>query len=163
MPLNSIQWHVKGLIDNLVIPGSTPTLEAFITPPTVDTLDRPKAYVWGARMRGNRQTMPRGIAPAAGFKRLTWQIDVYLSYETNPDSPSIDQEFPLIVDAVMAALWSAPMPVFVTDPTTGLQSQLLAIGEEFEFEYPPEKVPATLRMLYYTSRLGMTVVEAVQA
>lgn len=171
MPLNSIQLHCQSILDGLTIPGMTQTLEAFITPPPVDNLDRPKAYVWGARMRANRQTMPRGVAPAAGFKKLTWQVDVYLSYETNPNpdpaappgTPDLDQEFPLIVDAVMAALWSATMPTFITDPTTGLQSQLLAIGEEFDFEYPPEKVPATLRMLYYTGRLGFTVVEAVQA
>jgi|SRR5579859_1731834 len=161
MPLNSIQLHIRDLLDGLEIPGSTQTLEAFVTPPMVDNLDNPKAYVWGARMRGTRQTMPRGIPPAAGFKKLTWMVDVYLSYETNPDTAT-DEEFPLIVDAVMAATWAATMPTFITDPTTGVKSQLLAIGEEFEFEYPPEKAPATLRMLYYTGRLGLTVYEAVQ-
>lgn len=159
IPLNSIQWHVKNLLDGLVVPGTTQTLEAYITPPAVEELDNPKAYVWGARLVGKRQTMPRG----AGFKKLTWQVDVYLSYETNPDSPTVDQEFPLIIDLVMATLWATPMPIFITDPTTGLQSQLLEIGEEFQLEYPPERMPATLRMLYYTARLGLTVYEAVQA
>lgn len=42
-------------------------------------------------------------------------------------------------------------------------TQLVAIGEEFELEYPPEKVPATLRMLYYTARFGFTLYEAPQA
>jgi len=163
MPLNSIQCYVKGILDGLPIPGSTQSLDAFVTPPTVDNLDNPKAYIWGARMRGTRQTMPRGIAPAAGFKKLMWNVDVYLSYETNPDDANIDQEFPLIVDAVMAALWSTTMPTFITDPTTGLKTQLLAIGEDFDFEYPPEKAPATLRMVYYTARLGLSVQEAVQA
>lgn len=159
MPLNSIQSHIHGILDGLAIPGTSQTLEAYITPPVVEDLDSPKAYVWGARMQATRQTMPRG----AGFKKLMWQVDVYLSYETNPDSPTVDSEFPLIVDAVMAAMWTTTMPMFISDPTTGATSQLLAIGEQFDFEYPPEKAPATMRMLYYTARLGLTVYEAVQA
>ncbi|MER6350669.1 hypothetical protein ABT186_02135 [Streptomyces sp. NPDC001634] len=160
MPLNSTQLFVQGLLDGLPIPGSTQTLEAYITPPTVDELDNPKAYVWGGRLRGTRQSMPRG----QGFKRLNWNVDVWLTYETNPDGPSVDQEFPLIVDAVMNKVWTTPMnDTFITDPTTGVKSQILAIGEDFDFEYPPERVPATLRMLYYTARLGLNVYEAVQA
>lgn len=111
-----MQHHVRDLLDGLVIPGTTDTIEAFITPPTVDNLDGPKAYIWGSRMRATRQTMPRTF----GFKKLLWQVDVYLSYETVPDSPTVDQEFPLVIDAVMAALWSATMPTMITDPTTGL-------------------------------------------
>lgn len=157
MPLNAVQYHVKGLLDGLAVPGGL-TLTAYITPPAVDKLDGPKAYIWGGRLRGTRQTMPRG----QGYKKLAWNVDVWLSYETMAKSPTVDQEFPLIVDTVMAATWTATMPTFITDPTTNQQSQLLAIGEEFELEYPPEKVPATMRMLYYTARLGLTVYEAVK-
>ena len=160
MPLNSVQLFVQGLLDGLAIPGTTQTLEAYITPPTVDEMDSPKAYVWGGRLRGNRQSMPRG----QGFKRLNWSVDVWLAYETSPDSATVDQEFPLIVDAVMNAVWTTPMnDVFITDPTTGVRSQILAIGEDFDFEYPPERVPATMRMVYYAARLGLNVYEAVQA
>lgn len=160
MPLNSVQHFVVGLLDGLAIPGSSQTLEAYITPPTVDELDNPKAYVWGGRLRGTRQSMPRG----QGFKRLNWSVDVWLTYETNPDSPTVDEEFPLIVDAVMNKVWTTPLnDTFITDPTTGVRSQILAIGEDFDFEYPPERVPATLRMLYYTARLGLNVYEAIQA
>ena len=88
---------------------------------------------------------------------------MWLTYETNPDSPTVDQEFPLIVDAVMNKVWTTPLnDTFITDPTTGVRSQILAIGEDFDFEYPPERVPATLRMLYYTARLGLIVYEAIQ-
>jgi hypothetical protein len=159
VPLNSVQLYVQSLLDNLPIPGMTVPLQAYITPPTIDDLDSPKAYVWGTRLRINRQTMPRG----AGFKHLAWLIDIYLVYETNPDSPTLDQEFPLIVDAVMNKLWTTTTPLFITDPVTGIQSQLLNVGENMEFEYPPERTPATLRMLYYTARIGMELYEAVQA
>lgn len=159
MPLLSVQTYVKGLLDGLVIPGMTTPLQAYVTPPTVDDLDGPKAYVWASRLRVKRQTMPRGF----GFKHLGWMIDIYLVYETNPDSPTVDQEFPLIVDAVMSTLWTTETPLFITDPVTGVESQLLDVGENLEFEYPPERLPSTLRMLYYSARIGMQLFEAVQA
>lgn len=163
MPLNSVQIYVANLVNGIQVPGIAKPIEAFITPPTVEELDGPKAYIWGARNRGRRQTMPRGIAPAAGFKRLDWTIDIYLVYETMPDEPNIDQEFPLIIDAVLTKLWSTTMPFVIEDPTTGQVSQIQAIGEEWELEYPPERTPSTLRMIYYTSRIAMDVVEIVQA
>jgi hypothetical protein len=159
VPLLSVQTYVQGLLDGLTIPGLSVPLEAYITPPTVEDIDRPKAYIWGSRLRVQRQTMPRG----AGFKHLGWMVDIYLVYETNPDSPTVDQEFPAIVDAVMSKLWTTPTPLLITDPLTGVVSQLLNVGENFEFEYPPERTPATLRMLFYSCRIGMELYEAVQA
>lgn len=163
MPLNSIQHYVQGLLDGLAVPDSTTTLEAQITPPTVQDLDSPVAFVWGGQLVVTRQTGNRGPAPAAGFKRLMWDVDVWLVYLTNPDDTEVDQEFPLLVDAVMAQLWSTTMPLFITDPTTGLVTQVLEIGEEFRLDYSPVHTPATLRMLYYTAHLGLSIYEAVQA
>lgn len=166
MPLNSVQQYVQGLLNDLPIPASTQLLEAYITPPVVEDIDRPKAYIWGGRLRGSRQTAPRTgnaiVNGRAGFKKLMWDVDVYLVYETVPDAPTIDQEFPLIIDAVLDKLWTTTMPVFITDSTTGVQSQILAIGEDFDLDYPPEKLPATLRTLWYTAKLGVTIYEAVQ-
>lgn len=163
MPLNSIQQHCVSIIDGLPIPGSADALTATIQPPNFEDLDGPRAFIWGGTMRGERQTAPRGDAPKAGFKRLNWVVDVWLSYLTTPDAPDVDRAFPLIVDAVMSAFWSTPMPVFITDPVTGLVSQLLQIGEEFELEAPTARATQTQRMLYYTARLGLDVYEAVQA
>lgn len=158
MPLNSVQLYVKGLLDGLPIPTMTQQLQAYVTPPTVEDVDGPRAYVLGAGMTGSRQTAPRG----PGFKHLDWALDVYLVYETTPDSAGIDEQMALIIDAVMARLWTTTMPLFITDPTTQLVSQILAIGEDFILEYPPERTPATLRMLYYTARLNLKIYEAVQ-
>lgn len=163
MPLNSVQIYVANLVDGIQVPTIDKPIEAFITPPTVEDIDGPKAYIWGARNRGKRQTMPRGRAPAAGFKRLDWTIDIYLVHLTTPDEANLDQEFPLIIDSVLTALWSTPMPVVIEDPTSGQVSQIQAIGEQWELEYPPERTPATLRMLYYSSRIAMDVVEILQA
>jgi len=164
MPMNSIQTYVAGLLDQLPIPGTAQVLDTSIVPPTVDNLDNPKAYVLASRMDGSRQTMPRinVLTNGSGYKKLLWNVDVYLTYETNPDDIGIDQEFPLIIDAVMLKLWTTTMPLSITDPTTNLVSQVLAIGERFDVEYPPERTPATLRMLLFTARIGFTVEEAVQ-
>lgn len=173
MPLTSLQLYTRSIIDGLVIGDGIPAVEAFITPPPVDKMDAPKAYVWGGRLRAGRQTTPR----KAGFKHLAWTLDIYLSYGTSAKSPTVDTQFPSIVDAVMAAFWSVTTPTFVTPqgapwaappgasvatPPDG-SSQVLNMGEDFELEYPPERAPATLRMLYYTARLGLDVYEAVQA
>lgn len=168
MPLNSVQQYVNGLIDGLVVEDGIPALQSYVQPPVLEDLDGPRAYVWGGRLAGKRQSMPRinyetVDQSTAGYKWLDWTIDVYISYLTNPDDVNVDQEFPLIVDAVMWKFWTTQMPLFITDPTTGLLSQILAIGEEFDLEYPPEKTPATMRMLYYTCRLSLRVYEAVQA
>lgn len=159
MPLNSVQEYVLGLLDGLQIPGGGASLEAYITPPVVEDIDNPKAYILGSRLRGRRQTAPRG----PGFKYLAWVVDIYITYETIPDSPTVDNEMALIIDAIMNKTWMTTMPLFITDSVTGVKSQILAIGEDFELEYPPERTPATLRMLYYAARLGLDVYEAVQA
>ena len=176
MPLNSVQQYVHSIVNNLTIPSLTSPLTAYITPPMVEELDGPRVYVWGGRLRGRRQTAPRGIGSGAGFKRLDWVIDTYVSYLTTPDSANIDEQFPQVVDAIMAATWAVQMPLIIDGQgqriPTGMgatqtlppgASQILSIGEDFELEYPPERSPATQRMLYYTCRIGLDVVEAVQA
>ena len=169
MPLTSTQLYVKNILDGLLVPGATAPLQAWVTPPVLEDLDGPVAIVQGARLRVNRQTAPR----RAGFKRLAWTVDVYLAYETTPDSETVDLEFPQIIDAVMGALWKVSIPTFI-DPLGNVlgtapdvlpdgSSQIWNTGEDLELEYPPERVPATLRMLYYAARLGVDIEEVVQA
>jgi hypothetical protein len=166
MPLNSVQKLTLGIIQGLAIPGSTAPLTAFITPPMIEDLNGPRAYVWGGRLRGDRQTAPR----RQGFKNLNWTIDVYLSYLTTPDSAGIDEQFPALVDAVMAATWATTIPLMIDgqgQPVDAANAppgatQILSLGENFELEYPPERSPSDLRLLYYTCRLGLDVQEKVQ-
>lgn len=172
MPLSSVQQFVQKHLDGLPMPTGIPNLTAYITPPTVDDFDGPRAYIWAGRMRAGRQTGPRinMYASGPGFKKLDWTIDVYLGYETTPDTPTNDTDFPGICDAVMSKLWTVTMPTFIdangnpsATPPAGANSQILAVGEDFDFEYPPERVPATLRMLYFTARFGFNIYEAVQS
>lgn len=165
MPLNSVQLYVQSVLSGISIPGQSSPLQVYITPPVVDDVNGPRAYIWAGRLDpARRQTAPRGPA----FKELNWLLDIYLNYETNPDDPvsgtgGVDSEFPLVVDAVMAATWTTAMPVFITDPVTGVLSQILSIGESFRMDYPPERTPATLRMLWYSTVITMDVMEVVQA
>lgn len=158
MPLNSVQLYVQGLLNNLPVPGGTDTIKAWITPPAAEPLSGPRAYVWGGHIREGRQTMPRG----PGFRELPWMIEVWLIYETNANVASLDQKFPLVIDAVWKKVWTATMPTTITDPTTNVTSQIIAVGEESELEYPPERTPASLRMVLYTALLRVQVKEVVQ-
>ena len=160
MPLNTIQTHVAGLLDGLAIPGTTDTLTTYITPPTVEQLDGPRCYVWGGSGRERRQTMPRKF----GFKQMNWTVDIYLIYLSSTTDPNIDldQAFPVLIDATMAALRAAVMPIIIQDPTTGVQSQLMAIGEDFDLEYPPEVTPDSQRLIYYSCRIAAPVMEVMQ-
>lgn len=158
MPLASVQHHVQSVIDGLAVPGVTDSLSCYITPPVLEGLNGPRAYVWGGRTVERRQTAPRG----AGFKTLTWTVDVYLAYESPSNTGGADDDFPTLVDGVMGALRGAPMPVQITDGRTGVVSQIVAIGEDMDLDYPPEHTAAALRILYWASRIGVTVIEAVQ-
>jgi hypothetical protein len=158
-----VQLYVQSVINGMQIPGIAKPLDVYITPPMVEDIDGPRAYVWGGKLGGKRQTMPRvTVGNQSGFKKLDWTIDVYVIYETTPDSTTIDQEFPVIIDALLNRFWTTTMPLVIEDPSTGQVSQILAIGEDFDLDYPPEKAPATLRMVYYTARIGLSVYEAVQ-
>lgn len=162
MGLNSVQHYVHSLVNGLVVPGGVGTIEAWIQPPAFEPLDGPKAFIWGGKMRKRRQTTPRG----RGFQQVEWIVDICLAYETVSDltnDPNVDQEFPLVVDAVMDALAATPMPLFITDPTTGKRTQITSIGEDLDLEYPPEKAPATDRLVYYVCAINAHVTEVVQS
>lgn len=134
----------------------------------METLDGPLAFVWGGKMKSARESMPRNRAgqDGSGFQKYRWMVDIYLSYETVSDTtnePQVDQEFPLFVDAVINALRTDPMPVFITDPTTGAQTQLTQIGEQMILDYPPEVNAGSMQLVYYTCKLTTLVAEAVMA
>ncbi len=170
MPLKSVQRYVKSLLDGITLPGQNMPLVAHITPPSLEDMDGPKAYVWGGHVNVTRQTMPRG----AGFKNYPWTIDIWLVYLTAADeNPTLDDEFPDIIDTVTNVFSTTKMPVFIdadgnpqdvsapVTSRTGL-TQIQRIGERWTLDYPPERTPATLRMVWYSALLSMEVLEVVQ-
>lgn len=160
MPLNSVQLYTKSIINGIVPPllPNAP-VQAYIAPPVPGDMGAsPQAYVWGGTFRERRQTAPRGQA----FKRVDYQLDVWVIHAEDPSDPNADQMFPTTVDAIMKALReTSPMPLDITDPTTGEISQVLMIGEDFEVEYAPVRSLADNRYVQYAVRIGVNVYEAI--
>jgi hypothetical protein len=167
--LYSIQEYVRSLIDGLTFPlaPTVPALTAWVTPPTVEKATGPRAYVWGGRVRGGRQTAPRG----PGMKRRPWTVDVYLIYLDTPDDARTNEPFPRIIDAVIDVFETTVMPLWIDQngvpvgPNAGSTSdtQIQAIGESYDLDYPPERLPHSLRMVWYSARIGLDVLEVKQA
>jgi hypothetical protein len=166
--LSSVQSYVQGLIDGLVIPVSgNPALTAWITPPVFEKADGPRAYVWGGRVHGGRQTAPRG----PGMMKFPWTVDIYLVYLDTPDNARQAEPFPRVIDTVLTTFMTTTMPVWIDaagvpvgpNASTRTDTQIQAIGESFDLDYPPERAPAAGRMLWYSARIGLDVREVVQA
>jgi hypothetical protein len=167
VPLNSIQTNIYGILNGLVLPGQPSTLQAYIAPPTPGTLDEPQVYIWGGQWTDARQTAPRSSNVAnstlSGYRQIVWTISLYIMYQTLSDAAGVDQAFPLIVDAVALALWSAEMPCPVVDPTTNYVSQLLAIGENITGQMAPVVALTDDGLVLYDAMLQVTCKEKVQA
>lgn len=157
--LNSVCQHVRGLLDGLVIPNQTLALEAMVQPPPVEIPSGPKAYIWGAQGSWKRQTMPRG----AGFQEFLWPLEIWLSLFTSNQVAYLDQLQNLFIDTVLLTLITAEMPIFITDPTTGKQTQLWQIAEAGKIQNPPGRTSGDMRMLLYGSGIAVTVKEVIQA
>ena len=166
--LGSVQLYVKGILDGLLLPRGIPGPRvARITPPVVEKISAPRAYVWGGRLQAARQTAPRG----PGFKRFPWTVDVWLAYLDTPDDAFQNEPFPLVIDAVMLAFMRTVMPLFIDaqgnpvgpNATSETDTQILGIGEDFDLEYPPERTVTAQRQVWYSARIGLEVLEVVQA
>lgn len=166
--LDSVQQYCKGIIDGMPLPGVVPgPLTAWITPPVTEKISAPRAYVWGGRLRGRRQTAPRG----RGMMRLDWTVDVYVAYMSTPDKALQNEPFPKITDAILWQFMTTVMPVFIDvngipmgpNQVNPADTQIQAIGESFDSDYPPERTVSGPRMLWYVQRMGIDVVEVVQA
>jgi hypothetical protein len=175
MPLLSTQNYVRGLLDNLPVPGQTKPMDFYTTAPVLQDMDGPHGYVSGARVASVRQTAPRiraGMAAtSAGYRKNPWKIEIYAVYETNADrNPTLDSEFPAILDAITYVLETTQMPQWIDEHGTPIPTntpipgatQIDAIGERWTLDYPPERTPATLRMLWYVALITVDVLEVVQ-
>jgi hypothetical protein len=175
MPLNTVQLHLKSILDQLPLPGGIGILQAFIQPLVVDTdAEDPVAYIWGSHGNESRKA-PSGSKPRArpgnlasgGNKQLTHQVDIWLVYFESNEDPNGDSAFPSVIDAVMACLRNTELLDAVTihavDPVTGQLSDLLAIGEDMDWDYAGVRVTADQRMFRYDAQITCEVVEVIQA
>lgn len=158
---------MQGIINGLALPDDLPALTTWITPPVLEDMDGPVSHVWGGRVRGARQTAPR----TQGMKKLPWIVDIYLAFEDTPDDALASESFAKVIDTVLLAFFTTTMPLYIdvngipmgpnlVNPT---DTQIQAIGESWELDYPPERLPASMQMVYYSARIGMDVLEVIQA
>lgn len=80
--------------------------------------------------------------------------------------PQADNQFPSIVDAVLACLRNVALrdqSEQVTDPVTGQVSDLLNIGENMSWEYAPVRALVDQRYLRYDARVTLDTEEWFQA
>lgn len=137
MPIASCTAYLQNLLDNLAMPENCPAMAAYVIPPDPNVQTQiPAAYVWPMNgreqrdLRGGGGTVPRNLGQysqaGAGHKTIVHSVDVFVVWMGANDDPL----FPSIVDFTMAAMRTAdPMPTLVTDPYTGLQTQLTDVGE----------------------------------
>lgn len=176
MPLNAIQqWLASDeVLNGLQSPQYAP-LNAVVTshiqsPDVLDLVDTggimrpvPFAFVWVNNGHEDRQTMPRGQA----WKKIKWRVQVVLQVVENPDDPLRATAFPLLIDQIRAFLGNPAtlsMPIIISDPVTGAQSQVLNVGEEIDYEvFIPDMIGAGGQALVRpAARLNLLIEEAVQ-
>lgn len=157
--MNAVLQYMQGLLNGLTIPAQSKPLATFIVPPTQTPLTGPIGMLLPAPAHGERRTAPRGM----GSIEIPWSIDIYLKYETNPNSELLDQQFALIVDAILYKCWGVKLPLQITDPVTNVTSNLVALGEAFDVDPNPVETPASMRMLLFTGLVRIEAKEWVQA
>lgn len=147
MPLASAIAYVKGLLDGLQWPegmqnltNPPPPLRCFIQPPNpwVEA-STPTAFTWFEDWNTSRGNDPlrAGTIPRAayqggpsGTKTTVHNIPLYVVWMAgSPTDPYADSLFPGMLDAIQAVLEVAPNPAVVADPWTGVETQLVNIGE----------------------------------
>jgi len=174
MPIVTAQVYINNLLNGLVWPPAmtnVPALESQITPldPQVEA-QVPQAYVWPTRGKESRDPKKGGTVPRAasfgapsGLKSEVHNLGVWLVWFGADTDQDADNLFPGMVDWVMVQLRSTEDPTPIqTDPWSGIQSYLLDIGEDMDYEI-------TLRSLLeqrydrYDALITLTVSEVFPA
>jgi hypothetical protein len=168
MPTNTVHLALKGILDGLIVPGIAGVLRCYITPPDPRDEPDPAIYIWPARGREHRQSVPRAspgyqASTQSGWKELEHTVDGFLTWFGPGGDRNSDSTFPAVVDAVLMALRNADDPMYaVTDPLTGQQSDLTGIGEKLDYEIGPVRSTADQRYLRYDALITISVCEFLQ-
>ena len=158
MGLNSVQQLAKSITTGITSPLYRQPLATYITPPNPGKLTGPAAYVWITQGNNRRQTAPRGY----GFRSMDWTVNIWLMCPGNATDPNADSAFASMVDAIIEAWVTTPMPIAITDPVSGRTSQVVAIGERFSVQQSPVHALQDQRLLMYEALFEFTVEEKPQ-
>jgi hypothetical protein len=166
--LDSMQKFSRGIVSGLAMPEGVPgPMKARITPPVQEKVKAPVAYVWGGTADASRQAGSRG----PGFMKWPWTMSIWLVYMDTPTDAFENEPFPRVIDTVIWAFLKAPMMVFVSEQgqvvgpnqVNETDTQVQKIGERIRLQYPPERMVASQRQVWYTAQLLVDILEVVQA
>lgn len=169
MPINTVQYYLKGILDQVQLPLDLGTLSAFIQPPNPGDGTSPGVYIWGSRGDESRMTVPRaqpGDLTTGGEKGVQHNVDAWIIWLGPANHPQQDVQFPAVIDTIMAVLRNTPIldgTQYCPDPVTGQLSQLLNVGERMNWEYAPVRAVADQRYLRYDARITIEIEEIIQA
>jgi len=164
MPLASVLQFVATTL-NGTTSAYLPAVEAFITPQAGAVIETPIVAVWTRAEDEKRATMTRnGLTPAAaGFKKSTHQIELYIKAVGNQDAPNVDVAFPTLLDAVKAQLRSVVMPFTLEDAATGVESNVTQIGESFKTQIGTVAATRDQRQYIWRAQITTPVEEWFQS
>ena len=169
MPIASAQAYVQGILQGAAPPGATGIkgpIQCLITPldPDVNAGGGARIYVWPAKGTVKRRAVPRNTGPGtpAGWKDEKHDLEIFLVWMDSPNDPQADVNFPLLIDYVMMLLETSPNPAQVTDPETGLTSDMVNLGEVMTYEYVPPRTLAEQAFRRYDARISCSLLELYQ-
>lgn len=137
MTITACQAYLANELQGLTTTLTNAPLQAYVEPPTPGSADTPLAYILSADGDGKRQTM----GGLAGYYLDTHQIKVWLEWMIPPGSQNGNQAFTNLIDTVIATVrQNYAGAIFITDPVTGGESQLLVIGDKLSYRYVPQPV-----------------------
>jgi len=158
MPLNSVQLLVKSTLDGLQFPITEQgTLTAYIAPPNPDNIDGPIVHIWGGVSDEKRRTMTRPV----GNKSISYEIDLWIYFAEELDDSLSDSLFPVILDTIALKLRTMTMPLTITDPNTGVSSNIVSIGEDMKTDYAPARTNTNQSFMIYMARMVLDIDEWV--
>jgi hypothetical protein len=169
VPFNTVHSYLQRMLDGTQIPGTAGVIEAFIAPPDPETEPTPKAYIWGTTGSEDRMASPRvpenGDISQAGWKEINHLTDVWLAWFSDEESDvrTLDVAFPAVVDYLAKILRESPDPVKVSDPLTGMDSELLDIGERMTMDMYPPRATADQRIWRYDAKFQLVILEVFQS
>jgi hypothetical protein len=158
---------VRDLLDGIGMPGGTEDLAAYLNPPDPNVeSDHPTAVILDADGPEKRLTMPRNLGPntSAGDKTISHTIRIVVYYYMASDDPEGDTLFGGIMDGIMKALRTAwPMPVILTDPYDGSQTQAVNAGEDMSYTRLPPQATKNQRFNLWQGIITVPLLELLEA
>lgn len=132
---------IKNQLSNVILPAITIPPQVTFWTSIISPRQSPKLQKLGTRvvvllgtykLISTRKTMPRGF----GNRENVYEIPLHVT-ATHQDAIKGGDQMDVIVNAIIEALQSAQTQIGISDPITGENSWLLAIGEKFTVEELP--------------------------